>query len=180
MSAERKGFTLIEVMVVCVIIGILATVAIPRYIVIMENNRADAAVSIMNMVGTTNRMYAMNHNGVYARGTLTNNDNLAFSVCTTPTPAAPTQAELIGCKYLAGQDWDNDLYQVAAAASASSCLGMSGTNIVACTRRCSDTYACTASPLNRRTTTSPYNNWGYTMDVNGVITPVGNAPMPTQ
>ncbi|MDE1168122.1 MAG: GspH/FimT family pseudopilin [Pseudomonas sp.] len=45
MASRRNGFTLIEMLVTVVVLGILATIAIPSFTSLINNNRADSETS---------------------------------------------------------------------------------------------------------------------------------------
>jgi prepilin-type N-terminal cleavage/methylation domain-containing protein len=157
MSYGRKGFTMVELLVVVVIVGILAAVAIPKYTRSVENGKADAAVSQLKMIGTANRMYSIDHSGYYVTGGALVSGSAACSATCPPT--CPV-TDLVGCKYLPINDYGTMAYQIAACGSginAGTCpLGLAGGNLIACAKR--------RAPAN-----APYNGWGYTMDVNGVV-----------
>lgn len=62
---KSKGFTLIELLVVVLIIGILATVAVPQYQKAVEKSHAMEAITLLKAIAQSQQMYYMTH-GKYA------------------------------------------------------------------------------------------------------------------
>jgi len=62
---NRKGFTLIELMIVVVIIGILAALAIPRFMQATTKSKQSEAKQILKQIYTMQRAYRQ-ENGTYA------------------------------------------------------------------------------------------------------------------
>ena len=70
---QQSGFTLVEILIVVVIIGILATVAIPTYFKYVERGYAsDAKVSIKNIYENS-KLYK-SENGIFPEDVITMND----------------------------------------------------------------------------------------------------------
>ncbi len=157
---ERKGFTLIELMVVIMLIGILTAFGLPQYMKAIENNKAEDAGSVTNMVATANRMYALDHSNTYAAGSM---DSCAgYSACT----GSGNPCELVGCRYLSSMDFQNYSYTITVGGDCGA--GVSA----ACSKR--------RTSGNNSTSSSPYNGWGYSVDTNGLMTTIGGAPAPSQ
>src|SRR5476649_1621682 len=70
---NRMGFTLIEIVIVCVVLGILAAIAIPRYAGAKEKAHVAAMKADLHNVAILEEQYAsdpVNH-GQYFSGTAT-------------------------------------------------------------------------------------------------------------
>ncbi len=49
-SNKKKGFTLVEIMIVVLIIGILLAIAVPNFITARTNSRAQSIIATLNQV----------------------------------------------------------------------------------------------------------------------------------
>ncbi len=97
---KQKGFTLIEVMVVVIIVAILAMVAIPAYQrQVIKSNRVSAQAKMMDLAGILERNYTQNGQYTTAFINSINNDprgncpsagtahNNRYNICVTGVTA---------------------------------------------------------------------------------------------
>ena len=62
---NRKGFTLLELLIVILIIGIIATFAMPQYRKIIERSRAAEVMRVIETAKTGQLLYYLQH-GIFA------------------------------------------------------------------------------------------------------------------
>ena len=66
MRKSQKGFTLIELMIVVVIIGILAAIAIPNFIAMQDRAKEGSTKANMHTFQLAAEDYGVQNNGTYA------------------------------------------------------------------------------------------------------------------
>ena len=72
MFKNQKGFTLIELMIVVVIIGILAAIAIPNFIAMQNRAKEGSTKANMHTLQLAAEDYGVTYDGVYATAIATN------------------------------------------------------------------------------------------------------------
>ncbi|MEW5907557.1 MAG: prepilin-type N-terminal cleavage/methylation domain-containing protein [Elusimicrobiota bacterium] len=145
MRSIRKGFTLIELMVVVIILGVLTSMGVPYYLKTVESSKAMDAVAVAHMVGVASQMMLLDNPGAtYTAGLMTNTCNT--TTCPTNPSAARNSCHLVACGYVSRQDWDSIAYTIRAC---NPNTGAGGTG-------CSVTRTAYA---NRRSGT--YSSWTY-------------------
>ncbi len=75
MRTSQTGFTLVELLIVVIIVGILAAVAIPMYSGSTERARATECVAALGTVRCALRNYYAEH-GTYVNANFTNGDSV--------------------------------------------------------------------------------------------------------
>lgn len=156
----KNAFTLMELLIVVLIIGILATMAMPLYRKTIETSKATNAASIANMIANANRMYQLDNN-IYATGQIT--DSCNYAIC--PSAKTGNACELVACGYLSKQQWS--AYQwIFCACNGSHCGG--------CPAGCSGANSLACASNNRTPLGSPYNTWRYEINSLGQCVSFGS------
>lgn len=104
MRSIKKGFTLVELLVVVIILGVLTSMGVPYYIKTVESSKAMDAVAVAHMVSAATQMMMLDNPSVpYNAGTLTNLCNAG--ACTTA--GARSACDLVRCNYISRNNWDS-------------------------------------------------------------------------
>lgn len=61
----KKGFTMIELLIVIVIVALLVAVSVPKYKTAMEKSRAQEAITNLNLAANLANAYYLSHNASY-------------------------------------------------------------------------------------------------------------------
>ena len=86
MESNKTGFTLVELLVVVLIIGILAAVALPQYQLAVVKARAGTILPLLKTIAQAEEAYYM-ENGTYVSITTNNNPtNIELTGCTQTHP----------------------------------------------------------------------------------------------
>jgi len=64
----KKAFTLLEVIIVIIIVGVLASLALPRFMRLIEGARAVEAVVAIGSIRQALERFYLSHNGTYLHG----------------------------------------------------------------------------------------------------------------
>lgn len=62
----KRGFTLLELLVVVLIIGVLTVIALPQYHLAVEKSRVNALLPVLKSIDSAQKIYFLN-NGIYTR-----------------------------------------------------------------------------------------------------------------
>ncbi len=65
MSSNRKGFTLVELLIVVLILGALAAIAIPRISHSAQTAKENACAANVDLMNSQIELYAADHDGSY-------------------------------------------------------------------------------------------------------------------
>lgn len=61
LSRQRNGFTLVEIMIVVLIIGVLTSIAVPNWVNARTTSRKSACIANLKRMGTAKEQWAMDN-----------------------------------------------------------------------------------------------------------------------
>ncbi len=85
---SKKGFTLVEIMIVVLIIGLLAAIAIPSFVRARETSRAKTCTNNLRLVDAAVEQWAMENNAT--TGATPNDDDALQFLKGNVMPACPS------------------------------------------------------------------------------------------
>lgn len=112
MQSRTKGFTLLELMIVVMIIAILAAVAIPSYRqYVVRSHRTDAQRALMDVAGRQERYFYSNNGYADTLAKLSASSNMAGSYYTVSIPSASSTDFTVTATAVGTQQKDDALCQ---------------------------------------------------------------------
>ena len=89
-NRKRSGFTLIEIMIVVLIIGILLAIAVPNFVRARESSRAKACVANLKQIDSAKEQYAMDNKLAAGAGAPAMTSLVGSANYIKSTPACPS------------------------------------------------------------------------------------------
>ncbi|MBI4801953.1 MAG: prepilin-type N-terminal cleavage/methylation domain-containing protein [Elusimicrobia bacterium] len=89
MKLNKKGFTLIELMIVVAIIGILAAIAIPKFADLINKSKEGATKGALSSVRSALQVYYGDNEGIFPRDTLSTLTSNAKYITDIPLAKLP-------------------------------------------------------------------------------------------
>jgi prepilin-type N-terminal cleavage/methylation domain-containing protein len=149
-TESRKGFTLVELAVVIVIIGVLAAFGVPQFLKSVERSKAAEAFNYLSAVRSAQERY-LAKNGIYWAGSI---DNTTGAMTSTTSGAETLDINQTPPKYFTGGT---------AGTAAAIAVGASSAVVDGAAQ---PTWNCT---LSRLKSTSSYGNYTVVYDQEGYL-----------
>lgn len=129
---RRSGFTLYEVLVVVMILGVAVTFALPSYLKQRETQMATSAVGLLSPIAIAHKAYGLRNNDVWLnQGQIT---GCGGSANCAADEGAGNPCTLVSCGFIQNENWaglDYAFYTCNAASTADCC----DTTSIACAQR---------------------------------------------
>lgn len=88
LQKSREGFTLIEIMIVVLIIGILLAIAVPNFIQARDSSRTKSCIANLKQIDAAKQQYAMD-NKLAGTASVTSSNLLGTYIKGSTMPACP-------------------------------------------------------------------------------------------